>query len=107
MLVFIKGWRPLQAGRLQATDCRMSPRGTRAEEVAGWGVSTHLKDKKADTHWPGEAHLQSPLLTHVPLTECGGMIGAGKAMLVRAVRIPALAESAADNDPEQSAHSMG
>lgn len=70
-------------------------------------MSTRLKGKKADTHWVGEAGLQSPLLTHIPFTEWNGMIRAGKAMLVRALRIPALAQSAADNGAEQSAHSMG
>lgn len=71
-----KGWRPLRTGRLQATDCRMSSRGTRSRG-GGRGVSEYylLKDKDADTHWTGEAGLQSPLLTHIPLTDCNRVNG--------------------------------
>lgn len=104
-----RGWRPLRAGRLQAADCRMSSRGTRSQG-GGSVVSEQylLKDKDADTLCTGEAGLQSPLLTHTPLTECNGLSGLERQCWSgRAVGIPAPAESAADNDPEQSVHSMG
>lgn len=87
----------------------MSSRGARSQG-GGRVVSEQylLKDKDVDTLCTGEAGLQSPLLTHIALTKCNGLSGLERQCWSgRAVGIPAPAKSEADNDPEQSAHSMG
>lgn len=66
--------------------------------MSGWWASNPFKDKEVDIHGTGEDKSSVPSPHPYSPVECKGTIRTGKAMLVceqGAVRIPALADSAA------------